>query len=341
MPGVFCQLLSQAGAKYVFHKLCVRMKMTRLTLLPLLCILFFGCTENKKAETITYKDIEGYWVSGYLLHNTDLSRSIAAGNAEKEQGIQLLRLKNEVNGFADTSYRINGNILSYRVKNGYSNLAQADSDLILFEREPEVFNEFQIVFHSKDRLILRDKESQKEITYYNLKMVPEEKQSIESITFSDIRMKFQQGKTDSAFIGLRSAANNIFRLHQIKTDKKWVSELNSIAGSINWKGALFFEESNKEASPKLDIQDSIMYIIPPARSSYHSVIPFQLKTNKFRGIWYVGVSSDPALNALMFEMDVWKFYCYKHKILDLVIVECGTGLPDPDYINGGEEYVKP
>jgi hypothetical protein len=230
MPGVFCQLLSQAGAKYVFHKLCVRMKMTRLTLLPLLCILFFGCTENKKAETITYKDIEGYWVSGYLLHNTDLSRSIAAGNAEREQGIQLLRLKNEVNGFADTSYRIHGDTLFYRSE------IERSFDFDGNYTEKENFHSFRIIFHSKERLIVTDDVTHKETTFYNISVLPGSNETFKMITYDRDMLKITP---DTVYIGY---SNISVSRKNILLDKKWSSELKMIIGKVNWNATIFTRE---------------------------------------------------------------------------------------------------
>ncbi|MDQ3110329.1 MAG: hypothetical protein M3R17_10580, partial [Bacteroidota bacterium] len=69
-----------------------------VTILLLFFLLFSSCEKKEKEAVIINPELlDGYWVSGYLLHNTELTRTLAAESGEKP-GIQLLRLKNELNG---------------------------------------------------------------------------------------------------------------------------------------------------------------------------------------------------------------------------------------------------
>jgi hypothetical protein len=271
-------------------------------LLSLVFIFFFSCSGNKKELKISEKDIEGYWVSGFLLHNTDLSRSIASDNSKKPK-VLLLRLKNSVNGFADTSYRIHGDTLFYRIKFNESRIW--DDSLL---RSKEKFYSLRITFHSKDRLVVMDDNTHQETTYYNLSILPVIQERIKEISFG-VENKIIIKDSIKLYPG--------FLRPNIKTDVSWNNDLNVIVQHINWKGALLARESVKAKSQALGEFSIEMY-----DEGIPSHISIGIITEKHTGSWnfrsqYV---SDPALSALIAELKTFEMYCYANNLLHHYII---------------------
>jgi hypothetical protein len=282
----------------VFDTLDVVMKMIRwYTVLLFAFIFFLGCSENKKAVTISEKDIEGYWVSGFLLHNSELSRTIASENSKKPK-VQMLRLKNEVNGLADTSYYIDGNKLLYRT--GTKRVFNPDMSTKL---NPE-FSSFLIIFYSKERLVLKDVQTFEETTYYNLSIVPKQDEDFKEIAFGSHRYIWF---TINDSIELAED----FDRKKIAVELSWKNDLNMIIQRINWKAAIFSREANNSRKTR-PVKDSRGLHPPPppppepgVRSGLH------VTTTKHSANWNFSSLdvSDPALSVLLLEMLAFNSYC--------------------------------
>lgn len=271
--------------------------MCRLTILLLVFVSLFSCSGNKKELTISEKDIEGYWVSGYLLHNSELSRTIAS-TSEKKPMIQLLRLKNSVNGFADTSYKVRDNILIYRTE--LPNLLGVE----IGYRTGGASQVFLITFFSKDRLILKDLKTLEETTYYNIKMIPASSENFVEISFGPAVLI-----NDSGAFRKRAFPPNHHKI--IKINDKWKEDINSLVRRVNWNAALFLEKANKTKSQKVGEFEFRMYDGPR--------INLGIRTAKHKGEWkFEGkYASEPILSVLNEEMKVFENYCYYNKLLPL------------------------
>lgn len=285
------------------------MSMTQNAVIVLLFFLsFFSCSEINNQIGITEEALEGYWVSGYLLHNTEMSRSIASENSKKPK-VQLLRLKNTVNGFADTSYRINGNVLSYRI--ALPNLVSSEH----IGRMGEAFYPFLITFFSRDRLILKDPKTLEETTFYNINIIPASGENFTEIKFGfDIlindsftfrKTKFYSYKlvNDSAVL----QEENYYPNQKIM--EKWKNELNILVRRINWDATLFLTGSN---NPEVVKSGEHTMIMPQGPG-----VQLDITTVKHAGEWkfrsqYI---SEPALSALVTEMRVFQNYCYYNDLL--------------------------
>ncbi|MDQ3109668.1 MAG: hypothetical protein M3R17_07205, partial [Bacteroidota bacterium] len=249
---------------------------------------------------------EGYWVSGYLLHNTELSRSFASENS-KGPKVQLLRLKNVVNGFADTSYRIHGDTLQYRV--GIRRYFMEDRLI-----EEEEFYPFRILFHSKDRLVLMDDVTHEETTFYNLLLVPVKPDAFNEITFEGKELIINDSITSYGSMG---CTDEIYLLLKMLTNVTWKNSLDTIVSRIDWRNAIFVRESTNRMSQigKWDSDSLIIEMLIPVPGSY-----MQITTPKHLGSWHFSSQnlSDPALSVLFSELLTFRAYCYKHNLFYMI-----------------------
>ncbi len=284
-------------------------------ILLLFFLSLFSCSEIKKPVAITEGDLEGYWVSGYLLHNTELSRSIASENSKKPK-VLMLRLKNTVNGFADTSYLLKGNQLFYRT--ALPNLLRKETGGDLGE-----FHPFLITFLTKDRLVLQDIKTLEETTYYNINSMPDSDER-----FTEISFGFEILINDSFTFRKRKFANykliNDSLVWQEEyypnqsINETWRKDLDLLVKRINWKAALFLTTANKPQTKKIG---EFKLLIPQGPRAH-----MRIETGKHEGEWRFTSQfvSDPALAVLCSEIRAYENYCYYNNFL-LLTHGCGGG----------------
>ncbi|CAN5371893.1 hypothetical protein BH09BAC5_BH09BAC5_17030 [soil metagenome] len=262
-----------------------------VTILLLFFVLFSSCGEkDKKTVVIHAEELEGYWVSGFLLHNTELTRTIAMESG-KEVGGHSFRLKNSINGFEDTSYSINGDTLIYRLENTVKYEA-FDS---IVQKYDEDFKKYIIVFHSRDRLILRDLKSNEDITLYNISIIPSNNEKYTRMEFGRIIL------LDSVFLGDKKFSK------KIALDKVWQENLDFLAQKINWENAIFL----RQASITKKFKDGSFYYIEPKFKL------IEITSEKHFGRWENcgnGVS-DAAISCLILEMVALEQYCLNNNLL--------------------------
>ncbi|CAN5911526.1 hypothetical protein BH11BAC7_BH11BAC7_02800 [soil metagenome] len=282
------------------------MKKVRYYALSVLFLIsFFSCSEIKKSE-ITYKSLEGYWVSGYLLHNTELSRAISSGN-KKEPKVQLLRLKNSVNGFADTSYVLKGNILSCRTK--LPSLIGVD----LGNRSGEFWQQFLITFISRERLILSDLRTLEEITFYNINCVPESAENFGEISFGSEILINDSGAIKRRPLESYQLVNDstIYTKvsRNVPVNEKWRNNLNQLVSRINWNGSLFLAGATIPETEKIG---EFKFVIQEGRR-----VDLSIKTTKHTATFRFNNlnTSDPAISLLRTEMEVFENYCHFNSLL--------------------------
>ena len=283
------------------------MKMMRdYAILLLFFISLFSCSGNKKPTVVTSEAIEGYWVSGYLLHNTELSRTIASDNSKKPK-VLFLRLKNEVNGFADTSYRIHGDTLLYRL--GIKRSFKED----VFVEEEE-FYPFRITFHSKERLVLMDDVTHEETTFYNLSILPAQPDAFNEIIFKDKELIINDS---IKFYGSMGCTQEVHLLLRMPTNSTWKNNLDTIVSRINWEDAGFVQNATLVKDFKRPpLKEGEIFLPFPI-----GALDLNLKTKKHFGYWRFPSAhvSDPALTILIEEMKIFEEYCYKKNILRIYL----------------------